>query len=103
MLLYEATVQVIPLLLIALFLDSRAGDEATLSPRGRRWMRMQDKAFAVLGTCAFVLSLLIIAGTAPSHRVTDAVVIATLSLAMGLLFARIWRRFDRAHPTSDGP
>ncbi|KZF03052.1 hypothetical protein O4160_18530 [Rhodococcus sp. IEGM 1401] len=95
MLLYETTMQIVPLLLITLFLDTRNEGEKGDSKWSRRWIHWQDRAFALLGLLAFITSLLIVAESAAATRVTSAVVISTLSMAIGLLFTRIWQRLDQ--------
>lgn len=85
---------------IALFLDSENTEDSLLTRFSRWWIRFQDKAFAVLGTLSFMTSLLIVAEVAEPSQVTTAIVITTLSLAISLLLARIWRRLDQpATPT----
>lgn len=99
MLLYENTMQVVPLLLIALFLDSDTTEDLTATRLTRWWIRMQDKAFALLGMLSFMTSMFIVAGVAEPSRGTAAIVITTLGLAISLLFARIWRRLDQPPTT----
>ncbi|MGR6520135.1 hypothetical protein ACU5JM_00635 (plasmid) [Rhodococcus erythropolis] len=95
MLLYETTMQIVPLLLITLFLDTRNEGDRAQSRWSRRWVHWQDRAFALLGLLAFMTSLLIVAGSADATRVTSAIVISTLSMAIGLLFTRIWQRLEQ--------
>ncbi|GAA4185462.1 hypothetical protein GCM10022252_15880 [Streptosporangium oxazolinicum] len=92
--LYDNAMQVVPVLLIALFLDSRGTDRQT-GHRPRRWENAQDRLFALLGVVAFVVSMLVVAGVVDDSRVTAATVIAALSGCIGLLFARIWFRLIR--------
>ncbi|MER5647065.1 hypothetical protein [Streptosporangium sp. NPDC002524] len=92
--LYDNAMQVVPVLLIALFLDTRGVDRQTGHPP-RRWENAQDRLFAVLGVVAFTVSMFVVAGVADGGRLTEAIVIAALSGCIGLLFARIWFRLTR--------
>lgn len=92
-LLYEGAMQVVPLLLIALFLDNRASTAEPRSRLGRGLMRFQDRAITVLCLIAFFASMFVLVGTVPITAFTDAIVIAALSGSIGLLFGTIWRRF----------
>lgn len=51
-LLYEAAVQVVPLLLIAFFLDRRIQNDETTA-RARRWRRWSNKFSLLLNAIAF--------------------------------------------------
>lgn len=91
--------QVVPILLIALFLDNRDVEEQHANPRGRSWDRMQDKIFSVLGVVAFFTSMFVVSGVVDDSAITMGIVIAALS---ALLIVQIWRRFDRRRsPTTD--
>lgn len=92
-LLYEAAVQVVPLLLIALFLDRRiASDETTA--RARRWRRWSNKFSLLLNAIAFMVSLFILAGVMPASSLSMAVVISAVAGSIGLLCGQIWQRLD---------
>ena len=94
MLLYEGAMQVVPVLLITLFIESRHADGQADHAK-RRWTVMQDRGYAALGLAAFLVSMLVVAEIVPAGRITAAIVIATLSGCMGLLYKRILQRFDR--------
>jgi hypothetical protein len=97
--LYEGAMQAVPLLLIALFLDSRnAAQEGT--PRSQWWERMQDRAFALLGVIAFMVSMFVVAGVTRSNPLLDAIVLAALSGCISLLLVQIWRRLERRRTRS---
>jgi len=92
-LIYEGAMQVVPLLLIALFIDNRPNQP---EPRGRvaqGLVRFQDRAIAVLCFVSFFISMFVLGGAVPVSGFTTAVVIAALSGSIGLLFSTIWRRF----------
>ncbi|VXC08716.1 hypothetical protein [Pseudoclavibacter sp. 8L] len=92
-LLYEAALQVVPLLLIALFLDRRVtGDETTA--RARRWHRWSSKFSLLLNGIAFMLSLFVVAGVIPAGSLTMAIVISAVAGSIGLLCGQIWQRID---------
>ena len=94
MALYEITVQVVPVLMIALFLDTRT---AAPSPGGPAvWPRVLNRAYIVLCVGAFVVSLLIVAGVFAPGRVTAALVIGALVGCISLMAAQAWTRFDTA-------
>ena len=94
-LLYEAAVQVVPLLLIALFLDRRiANDETTAT--ARRWRRWSNKFSLLLNAIAFMVSLFILAGVLPASSLSMAVVISAVAGSIGLLCGQIWQRIDEA-------
>ncbi len=99
-LVYEGAMQVVPLLLIALFLDNRASTPEPRNRLGRGLMRFQDRAIAVLCLIAFFISMFVLVGTVPITALTNAMVIAALSGSIGLLFGTIWRRF--AATSDDG-
>lgn len=88
--LYENAMQVVPILLIALFLGNRDVEERHATPMGRSWDRAQDKIFAVLGVVAFYTSMFVVAGVVDDSPVTMGIVIAALSGSIALLFVQIW-------------
>ncbi|MFI2713961.1 hypothetical protein ACH495_27950 [Micromonospora sp. NPDC018662] len=94
MTLYEAALQVVPVLLIALFIETRSLDRQR-SRAMRRWENVQDRLYAALGVVAFMVSLLVVAGIVAAGRLPMAIVIATLSGCMGMLYVRILQRFGR--------
>ncbi|MCZ7438790.1 hypothetical protein O7598_20425 [Micromonospora sp. WMMC241] len=91
MILYEGAVQVVPVLLIALFIETRSVDRQR-SRTMRRWEKAQDRVYAALGLAAFMVSLLVVADIVAGSPVTKAIVIATLSGCMGMLYVRISQR-----------
>lgn len=102
---YATAMQVVPLLLVALFLNARSADGGRSNARTQRWERSQDKLFTVLGVVAFMLSMLIVSGVLDDGRVTKAIVLMALGGSIGLLYARIWRRLgsDRPRPDASRP
>ncbi|WP_157426307.1 hypothetical protein [Agromyces salentinus] len=88
--LYEITVQVVPVLMIALFLDTRIAPARTA--RSASSERLQTVVFLFLCVGAFVVSLLIVADVLVEGRVTDALVISALIGCIGLMAAKAWRR-----------
>lgn len=100
-LLYESAMQVVPLMLIALFLDRRGTADADIPARVRRWYRLQDKLITVLCAVAFVISLLVVAGSFEPNLVFRAIIVAALAGSIGILFAQIWRRFDEPRRRND--
>ena len=95
-LLHENAMQIVPVLLISLFIDRRAAGDAS-GLRAQRWLKLQNKVIALLSFVAFFTSMFVVAGVAHSGVVTDAIVIAALGGSIGLLFGLIWIRFN------DGP
>jgi fucose 4-O-acetylase-like acetyltransferase len=93
-LLYEAAVQVVPLLLIALFLDRRIANEETTA-RARRWHRWSNKFSLLLNAVAFMVSLFILAGVMPASSASMAIVISAVAGSIGLLCGQIWQRLDQ--------
>jgi hypothetical protein len=91
--LYEAALQVVPLLLIALFLDRRV-DSPDPTPRARRWHRWSSKFSLLLNALAFLLSLLVVAGIVAAGSLTIAIVISAVAGSIGLLIGQIWQRLD---------
>jgi len=90
MALYETTVQIVPVLMIALFLDTRtASSGASGSSRSKR---IQERVFIVLCVGAFAASLLIVAGVLPAGVTTQALVIAALIGCIALMAEPAWRR-----------
>lgn len=92
-LLYEAALQVVPLLLIALFLDRRIIGAAT-TLRARRMQRWSSKFSLLLNAVAFLVSMFIVAGVLEGTSFTLAVVIAAVAGSIGLLCGQIWQRID---------
>jgi hypothetical protein len=88
--LYEITVQVVPVLMIALFLDGRTARQRTARSAGLE--RLQAALFLVLCVGAFVVSSLIVADVLDQGRVTDALVIGALIGCIVLMAAKAWRR-----------
>jgi hypothetical protein len=95
--LYTSTMEVVPLLLIALFLDNRNVESIPPRPVGR-WYRLPDMTFTVLGITAFTTSMFVVAGVIVASRFTLAIVVTALSGAISLLSTQIWRRFEREGP-----
>lgn len=95
--------QVVPLLLIALFLDRRStADQTGTGWLARTWLRLQNRIIAILGIVAFFVSMFVIAGVLGHTTLTASVVISALSGSVGLLFSLIWRGLD-THPPSNSP
>lgn len=92
--LYEITVQVVPVLMIALFLDSRVALARTA--RSQRSERLQNAVFLMLCVVAFAVSLLIVADVLGQGRATDALVIGALIGCIGLMAVKAWRRLSTA-------
>lgn len=91
--LYEGAMQVVPLFLIALFVDRRAPMQLTATRRVTAWLlRFQDRAIAVLGIVAFFTSMFVLAGVVDARSWTRGTVIAALGGSVGLLFGLIWYR-----------
>jgi hypothetical protein len=84
---------VVPLLLIALFLDRRMADTGT-STRSRRLQRWSSKFSLLLNAVAFLVSLFIVAGVVEASSVTVAVVISAVAGSIGLLCGQIWQPID---------
>ncbi|WP_141714792.1 hypothetical protein [Micromonospora mirobrigensis] len=84
----------VPVLLIALFIETRGVDRQG-SRAMRRWAHVQDRVYAALGLVAFMVSLFVVAGIVPAGRPPAAIIIATLSGCMGMLYVRILQRFAR--------
>ncbi|MGX6607888.1 hypothetical protein ACWKSP_38050 [Micromonosporaceae bacterium Da 78-11] len=98
--LYENAMRVVPVLLIALFLDTRSPDRRK-SRLARWWEDAQDRLFALLGVAAFMDSMLVVAAVVDDGQATAAIVIAALSGCIGLLLAKIWHRFARGGDVRD--
>lgn len=92
-LLYEGALQVVPLLLIALYLDRRITTSDT-SERALRWNRWSSKFSLLLNALGFILSLLIVADIVPATSLTAAIVISAVAGSFGLLAGQIWQRLD---------
>ena len=86
--------EMVPLLLIAVFIDNPGGEKRPSTARSLRWERRQDKVYALLAVAAFFTSLFVVSDVIDSSRATTAIVIAALSGTMTLLLLQIWRRFD---------
>lgn len=100
-LLYEGALQVVPLLLIALFLDRRMASSAA-NEKSRRLQRWSSKFSLLLNAVAFLVSLFVVAGVLAASSATVAVVIAAVAGSIGLLCGQIWQRIDegsRSAPT----
>lgn len=93
MILYENALQVLPVLMIALFLDTRA----TASGVGERQRSAanQGRLYILLCVGAFAVSLSVISGLLVPGRVTQAVVLGALMGCTVLLAALAWRRSGR--------
>jgi hypothetical protein len=96
-LLYEGALQVVPLLLIALYLDRRI-TIANDSARAQRWNRWSSKFSLLLNALGFLLSLLIVSGAVPATSLTAGVVISAVAGSFGLLTGQIWQRLDQRQP-----
>lgn len=103
--LYENAMQVVPLLLIALFVDNRSLTDTGQTYQGRRWLDLQNRAVAALCLIAFFTSVFVVAKVLPPSGVTNGIVIAALCGSIGLLFTFIWNKFRKApeSPTPDRP
>lgn len=95
---YEATVQVVPVLMIALFVDART---STANPS--RGTRIQNRLYIVLSVGAFVVALLTVARLLTPNRLTEAVVLGALIGCIVLLGAQAWSRFRRTSGPSSPP
>lgn len=62
-LLHENAMQIVPVLLISLFIDRRTAGSAT-NRRTRNWLRLQNRIIALLGFVAFFTSMFVLAGVA---------------------------------------
>lgn len=94
--LYEATVQIVPVLMIALFVDSR-----TSTVTRSRSALIQKRVYIVLSVGAFVVALLTVADLLRPSRLTEAVVLGALIGCVVLMGAQAWSRFSRS-PDSEG-
>ena len=99
--LYTTTMQMVPLLLIALFVDNRDDDERARTSRRRRWEQGQNKTYALLAVAAFFTSMLVVSDVIDSSRFTTGIVISALGGTMTLLLLQIWRRFECRRRQSD--
>ena len=93
MALYESALQVIPVLMIALFVDAGVAT-ATARERPRR-ARAQKRAYVVLCVAASAVSLCVVSGILSPGRSAQAVVIAALMGCLVLLAAQAWPRPGR--------
>lgn len=94
-LLYEGALQVVPLLLIALFLDRRMGGSEQTA-QARRWQRWSSRFSLLLNALAFMLSLFIVADVLPAGPLTTGIVISAVAGSIGLLCGQIWQRIDES-------
>jgi hypothetical protein len=99
-LLYEGALQVVPLLLIALFLDRRIPNTGT-SETSRRLQRWSSRFSLALNAVAFLVSLFIVAGVLDASSITVAVVISAVAGSIGLLCGQIWQRIDEGSRAPD--
>lgn len=90
--LYEIAVQVVPVLMVALFLDTRASHPRPGSPH--RWVRLQTRVYLILCVSAFAVSLLVVTDIIPTGRATEALVIGALIGCIVLMAGQAWRRFS---------
>lgn len=102
MTLYENALQVIPVLMIALFLDTRTAMSVTADRQ--RGTDVQKRAYIVLSVSAFAVSLSVVAGVLDPGKVTQALVIGALMGCTVLMAAQAWRRSERAsvRPRQEG-
>jgi hypothetical protein len=89
--LYEVTVQIVPVLMIALFVDSR-----TSKVNPSRSARIQNRVYIVLSVVAFVVALLTVAQILAPSRPTEAIVLSALIGCIVLMGAQAWSRFSRS-------
>lgn len=95
MALYELTMQVVPLLMIAAFLD-RPLNSSRPGNRAIGWYnRFENRATAVLGFTGFSVAVLIVADIKEPDGFTKPLVISALIGSIAILLAQIWRRLDR--------
>ena len=92
MMLYENSLQVIPVLMIALFLDTRT---ATPFSSDRQRTDVQKRAYIVLCVSAFAVSLSVISGILDPGSLTQAVVIGALMGCTVLMAAQAWHGSER--------
>ncbi|GMA32770.1 hypothetical protein [Litorihabitans aurantiacus] len=93
-LVYEGALQVVPLLLIALFLDRRM-PVGGATARSRRMQRWSSKFSLLLNALGFMVSLFVVAGVIVATSFTLAIVIAAVAGSIGLLCGQIWVRIDQ--------
>lgn len=92
--LYEITMQIVPMLVIALFLDAR--DDRWQRPGFRGWFRRtESKLIAFMSAAAFFLSMFIVAGVVDPGHLPQAIVVSALSGAITLLFSQGTRRLNQ--------
>lgn len=94
MALYEIALQVVPVLMIALFLDTRTASH--ISTRTTWRTRAQHRLYVVLCVSAFVVSLLVVADILRHGRATEALVIGALTGCVSVMAGQAWLRFDGA-------
>ena len=99
MILYEIALQVVPVLMITLFLDTRTASDSPVGPG--RWARLQNRLYVILCVSAFAVSLFVVAGILGQGQITQALVIGALMGCTILLAAPAWRRFG-ARPVERG-
>lgn len=91
---YESALQVIPVLMVALFLDGGAATRAA-AERSRR-DQIQKRAYVALCVSAFAVSLCVVSGILDPGRSTQALVIGALMGCTALLAEQAWRGSERA-------
>lgn len=96
--LYENALQVIPVFMIALFLDTRTSPPTAAGRR--RQSKVQERVYIVLSVGAFAVSLSVVSGVLDPGRATHAVVLGALMGCTVLMAARAWLR--TAHPSVPG-
>lgn len=87
MTLYEIASQVVPLLMIALFVDSR-----TVLSASRRADIVRSRVYVTLSTAAFIVAVLTVAGVLEPGVVTEAIVLGALLGCIVLLSVQAWAR-----------
>ncbi len=101
MILYETSLDVIPVLMIALFLDTRTAPPAATDRQLSA--QVQQRAYIALSVSAFAVSLSVVSGILDPGRVTQAVVIGALMGCTVLMAAQAWRRSGRAPSPAPRP
>lgn len=96
--LYEAAVQVVPVLMIALFVDSR-----TATPVRERAARLQSRVYVLLSVVAFFVAILTVAEVLAPNQISAAVVLGALIGCIMLMGVQGWARFGRPSRTPQPP